>query len=172
MITFSWMSCCDEAASCLICNHTDFSSYTSPHSFHRGLKVCMHGDGRSATASPHCLPGVHPYHCSLLLSPLVSMQTLPWYRSPLHRSTNTTTPPTPPGSGRGRRSTHLLVEEADRWTATQREQARASGQEFWRERQTKDEEGTKTGGCGGCMWGLKKGRRRRRRRFIECSDTS
>lgn len=40
----------------------------------------------------------------------------------------------------------------------QRERARASGMEFWRERQTKDEEGTKTAGCRGCMQGLKKGR--------------
>ena len=118
---------------------------------------------------PHRLPGVHPHHCSPLLSSLVSMQTLPWSRSPVRRSS--ATPHTHlQAQVEGRRSSHLLVEEARQPTDGRQRRGRSSrlGQEFWRERETKDEEGTKRGGRGGCMWGLKKGRRR----LTECSDTS
>lgn len=40
---------------------------------------------------PLHLPGVHPYHCSLFLSLLVSIQTLSWWGSTLHWSATTTT---------------------------------------------------------------------------------
>lgn len=49
----------------------------------------VHGDGQSATASPHRPPADHPYHCSTpLLYPLVSMHTLQrLVGQPLHWST-------------------------------------------------------------------------------------
>lgn len=71
------------------------------------------------------------------------------------------------GSGRGG-SQHLLPEELTDGHQHGGEGARASGQEFWRERQTKGEETT----VAACMWGVNKGRRTGRRRFKECSDRS
>lgn len=153
------------SSTCLICNLSGFSSYITPH-----WGVCLHGDGQSATASPYRLP-----RCSsiplfpLIVSPSVNAD------SPLVGVTRPPVSHHPPHTHlqaqvEGRRSTHLLVEEARHPTDGGQRRGRSSrlGQEFWRERETKDEEGTKTGGCGGCMWGLKKGRRR----LTECSDTS
>ncbi|KAK9534228.1 hypothetical protein VZT92_009286 [Zoarces viviparus] len=80
------------------------------------------------------------------------MQTRPWYRSPLHRST--TYSPTDLQAQVGEADIcRRRRPAADRWTTARREKTRASGQEFWRERKTKDEEGTETGGWAGCMWG-------------------
>lgn len=120
----------------------------SPRYFHS----CMETVSQPLLPPP---PPIVPPHCLHLCL----MQTVPpWYGSTLHWSTIT---PCTSRVRRGRSTKHLLVEEA--WQPTdgrqhQRERAWASGKEFWRESQTKDEEGTKTGGCWGCARGLKTGR--------------